>query len=102
MENPALFAHGFPRAKEKAETDRVPPVSPERVQQADQRHHAQHDAEAHQPQDGAADPAAAGRAGHCAPPAPMTTCRRTISRAITFNTSVTRNSSNAISTSEAS
>src|SRR5205814_194515 len=82
----------------EAEADRRPTVGDQRVEQACQRHEAQDDAEAHQGEDAAADPAAAGGARHDTPPA---TCRRTSSRAITFSASVTRNSSSAISMSDA-
>src|SRR5262249_5972698 len=102
VKNPTLLAHRFPCAEKKSEIDRVPAVGRQCVEQADQGNHAQRDGEAHDGEDGAADQAAAGGAGHCAPPAPITTCLRTISRATTFSASVTRNSSSAISISDAS
>src|SRR5947209_4029043 len=98
MNDSATFADGFPRAEKEVKVDHFPSVGDQRVQQARQRDQAQDDAQPHQGEHRSADPSSAGGAGHAGPPA---TCLRTISRAITFTASVTRNSSSAISISDA-
>jgi hypothetical protein len=98
VDDAAFLSDRLPGAEEKAEADHLPAVGDQRVEEARQRNHAQHHAQPHEGENASADPSSPGGSRHAAAPA---TCFRTISRAAMFRANVTRNSSNAISMSDA-